>query len=479
VTSQDDRQSEAGSPAFSLAEMPARRAGAGLPADDDPVVVDLSALPRGVGLALWCETARILVAAKYHPLFTVKTTCRLVDALGRYGDWTTGGEMRPTWARLQRELGRSRRCVAYHLAHLRAAGLLRIDEHGTHLTLTVRIASSYQALLPDTPEVRAALAQARSNLRKAEARRPRRCIGQRHVTGPAPLRGRAERARTRAAKRPVTRRQTPSTASGTKDLHPTEGLTSPKNLTDSEGFSGGAEEAQKAAAKAGGLMIAKKLAAEVPQFRGLKVELAAWVLYPLVKAGWTYEDVRWWLRLDRLPRWYREAVGPEQLYAYADPHRGRLPESHHVQNPFGLLAFRCSGRRWQEWEPVTTVRRRLYRESLRMAAELRTEDDVLVEESLAADRAAAERSGAPQVSFTAQLRAPEPVPAIAPAAEEPAWAGQMQAALAAAAEPEPAYRPVTVQQRLRDPAPQAPTGLKARLASIIARSEVNANAAAR
>jgi hypothetical protein len=224
-------------------------------------------------------------------------------------------------------------------------------------------------------------------------------------------------------------------------------------------------------------MIAKKLAAEVPQFRGLKVELAAWVLYPLVKAGWTYEDVRWWLRLDRLPRWYREAVGPERLYAYADPHRGRLPEPHRVQNPFGLLAFRCSsGRRWQEWEPVTKVRRRLYLESLRMTAELRTEDDVLVEESIAA----AERSGAPQVSFTAQLSAPEPVPAIAPAAEElPAWAGQMQAALAAAAEPEPAYQPVTVQQRLRDPAPQAPTGLKARLAAIIERSEANANAAAR
>lgn len=447
-----------------------------MPADDEPIVIDALALPRGVSLRLWCEVVKILVAAKYHPLFTVKTTVPMIEALGRYGDWTTGGDMRPTWARLQRELHRSRRCVAYHLAHLRAAGLLRIAEHGTHLTSTVCMASAYQALLPDTPEVRAALAQARRVLREAEARRPRRCIGRRHVTGPAPLRGRAERARTQPT-RPPTRRQK---AAGTKDLHPTQGLTFPKSVTESEGFSGGTEEDQKAAAKAGGLMIAKKLASEVPQFRGLKVELAAWVLYPLVKAGWTYEDVRWWLRLDRLPRWYREAVGPEHLYAYADPHRGRLPEPHHVDNPFGLLAFRCSsGRRWQEWEPVTKVRRRLYLESLRRAADLRTEEDIRVEQTIAAERAAAQASGQPQVSFTAQLRAEPPAPAAQAAAAEPAWAGQMHAALAAAAEPEPAYRPTTVQEKLRAPKPQAPQGLHERLAAILARTEANTSAAAR
>jgi hypothetical protein len=189
--------------------------------------------------------------------------------------------------------------------------------------------------------VRRARAQAKTELRKAQAARPIRTIGRRHVTGPAPRRTRSGRA-------------------GSKNLHPTTGFSNSQKTASRTGVpheTNGKAAATRKVARG----YAERLAREVPQFKTLKCGLASVLLCPHVEAGWSYDDLRAWLRLDRVPGWYVKAVGPSS--SYANPLVWELPPAERVVNAFGLLAFRCGGAEWRSWRPLARVRTQLHAEA--------------------------------------------------------------------------------------------------------------------
>lgn len=377
-----------------------------------PVQQARSALPLG-GVELWRLTAHLLIAAKIHPKVTVKSTCLIVDVLARYADWTTGEEIRPTWARIIEETGLSRSTVSSHLRYLQDVGLLILAESGSRYPGGISRAAEYSAQLPDTAAVRAARAQAYAELQQAQAARPIRTVGRRHVTGPAPQRRPVDRRR-QAATRPTTLRQNPRQSSHSSNLDPTPGLvTSPR--TD---FSGVPHATSgKPAARTRGLRWAERLRDEVPQFRGLCAALAAPFLARQVKAGWSYEDLRAWLRVDRVPPWYVEAVGPQQ--SYANPMVWELPPAATVRNPFGLLVFRLGGTDWHAWRPLAEVRTQLHAEATARLETFGPSADEVTEAEREAGRAlrgqADDRLAAPKPPKARKRREfvdePQPAPA--------------------------------------------------------------------
>lgn len=353
-------------------------------------------LPLG-GVELWRLTAHLLIAGKIHPKVTVKSTCRIVDVLARYADWTTGEEIRPTWARIIEETGLSRSTVASHLRYLQDVGLLILAEGGSRYPGGINRAAEYTAQLPDIAAVRAARAQAYAELQQAQAARPIRTVGRRHVTGPAPQRRPVDRRR-QAAKRPPTLRQTSRTSSSSSDLDPTLGLGS-SSRTEISGVPHATSG--KPAARTRGLRWAEKLRDEVPQFRGLCAALAAPFLARQVKAGWSYEDLRAWLRVDRVPHWYVEAVGPQQ--SYANPMVWELPPPSVVRNPFGLLVFRLGGTDWHAWRPLAEVRTQLHAEATARLETYGPRTDESTAEEREAGRALREQA-------ERRLAAPKPKP---------------------------------------------------------------------
>lgn len=99
------------------------------------------------------------------------------------------------------------------------------------------------------------------------------------------------------------------------------------------------------------LDLAEWLIGEVPQFRPVPVDMVAHVFQPLAQAGWTREDLAYWLGLRPLPTWYIQATSGSRML---DP--WQLPAQ--VEHPLALLTHRCSGLPWQGFVPVAEARGR-------------------------------------------------------------------------------------------------------------------------
>lgn len=353
-------------------------------------------LPLG-GIRCWEQTVLRLVEAKAHPKVTLKTTAPLVRALASYGDWTTGADIRPGWKRLAAEVGCSRRSVAYHLKWLQEMGVLELVEPGTRLSGGIRMAAVYKARIPNLAPARRAQEDAVQAHRVAERARTPRRIGARHVTCSAAA---ARSKQRRATNRPAVARRV--TRSGPA-LHDRHGFCTPpgvdlssENLRNHLGFPVATDK--NAATKQAARDLARWLKDTVVQFRDVPVGLAGALLYPLVVAGWTRDDLAYWLGLKPLPAWYIKHTTGQRVF---DP--WPLPAAGKVERAFGLLAHRCAGLAWQGFELPSAVHRRAFAASVAHVKELMTADD----------RRLAEESAAELAQRRGQAAAGEPEPAAA------------------------------------------------------------------
>jgi hypothetical protein len=331
---------------------------AGVVDDDAAAILEL---PLG-GIRCWEQTMLRLVSIKAHPKVTMKTTGKLIKALASYADWTSGGDIRPGWKRLMRDVGCSRRSIAYHLGFLREMGALVRVYHGTHLLGGTTMASVYAARIPNTALHRAARDQARAAMHKAARERHISAIGARHITCPATaIRGSRSRA---AAKRTLAR---PGAKPNVTHV-PNENCTPPgvdletNNLRDQSGSPGATEN--RAATGGAARYLAEWLVRDVPQFRTAPVGLVTNLLKPLAAAGWTCDDLAYWLGLRPLPAWYIAETSGHRTW---DP--WPLPAPAKVERPFGLLAHRCAGPAWKGFEPPSAVRRRAHARNAKRNAE--------------------------------------------------------------------------------------------------------------
>jgi hypothetical protein len=424
---------DAAGPAFPPAET---LASVGAPEPDDNTALVLE-LPLG-GIRCWEQTMLLLVSIKAHPKVTMKTTGKLIKALASYADWTSGGDIRPGWKRLMRDVGCSRRSIAYHLGFLREMGALVRVYHGTHLLGGTTMASVYAARIPDTALHRAARDQARAALHKAARARHIPAVGARHVTCPAKAirstRGRA------AAKRTVAR---PAVKRNVTHV-PHENCTPPgvdletNNLLEQPGTPG-ATESKNAPKTAGARDLAEWLVGSVAQFKTAPTGLVENLLKPLAAAGWTRDDLACWLGLRPVPAWYVAATtGLRGL----DP--WPLPAPERVERPFGLLAHRCSGLAWRGWEPIAAVRRRAHARAVQRNAELLTDADRQLGQTLAD----APPQPAPELPEHTYVRVPAPrrgVPQPRAFIPETAPAERPQAR----AENQPAAAPAWLEEAMR------------------------------
>lgn len=409
------------------------------PADGVALVLEL---PLG-GIRCWESAVLLLVASKAHPKVTVKTTGRLVRALASYADWTTGADIRPGWKRLIADVGCSRRSIAYHLGFLREMGVLVRVYHGTHLPGGSAMASVYAARIPNTTLARAAKEQAVTARRKAERTRSAPTIGARYVTCPA---SEVRSSRARAAAKPTVARTVKKrgiSADPFKNCTPPRAVLDSKNLLTHLGSPASTAKTDKSSATKGGARdLAQWLVSEVAQFRGLPVGLVANLLTPLAAAGWTRDDLAYWLGLRPLPAWYiAHTTGHRTLDPWPLPAPGR------VQRPYGLLAHRCGGLAWRGFEPTAAVRSRAHAASVARTAELPT--DAERQRQAEADAAAERERLAAELRERLDQRVPVPAPrsgviprpafvpepVATPAQPGPAWLAQVHAA---ATEPAPA-----------------------------------------
>lgn len=363
------------------------------------VLIEPDALPLG-GIRCWEETVLRLVATKAHPKVTVKTTAPLARALASYADWTTGADIRPTWKRLAADIGCSRRSIAYHLKWLQEMGVLELLESGTRLPGGMTLASVYKAQIPNTALARRAKERAAEARREAGRTRTTRTIGARHVTCSAAA---ARSTRTRAAARSMNRCAVRAPARP----HDRRGFCTPPGVDlTSEALltywvSPDLAENQSAATASAASDLAQWLVSTVVQFRSVPVRLAEALLRPLSVAGWTRDDLAYWLGLKTLPAWYIEhTTGHRSL----DP--WPLPAAVNVRRPFGLLAHRCSGVIWRGFELPSVVRRRAHETSLARAEQIMTEADRRLSEEVIADVARA-RSRATLLPATGTSERPE------------------------------------------------------------------------
>jgi hypothetical protein len=179
--------------------------------------------------------------------------------------------------------------------------------------------------------------------------------------------------------------------------------------------------------------LAEWLTSEVRQFRPVPADVAATVLQPLAAAGWTRDDLVYWLGIRPLPAWYIQATSGDRTL---DP--WQLPA--HLENPLGLLTHRCSGLEWRGFDLVADVRRRAADQARTRTKQWSAEDEHAQREAWKARQARTCGNDVPERRELAQAE-PQPAPPAEP--QEPRWYAQMRAAAqpADARVDEPAPRP--------------------------------------
>jgi biotin operon repressor len=221
-------------------------------------------------------------------------------------------ECRPSVAYLARKLGLSERTVKYHLAHLRAAGLLVYRSKGTRLTGRVRLASVYERVIPAQFDqalgirtvLRDEAAPAYTRVPVGIAEEGRKTIG-------ALARKAARKIRRKRTKRGVDKsvdgkgRCTPMQG-GTSTVSPTGSPTLPSEELASGKKSSPTPKQQKPKRRALNRVgrryqLARELTTQVPWLRNASVARIAWIARHVADAGWTALEVRAFLALAAAP----------------------------------------------------------------------------------------------------------------------------------------------------------------------------------
>jgi hypothetical protein len=212
-------------------------------------------------------------------------------------------ECRPSVDYLARKLKASVRTVKYHLAHLRAAGLLVYRSKGTRIGGGVRLASHYERIIPAAfddafgirtiqrdeaapaytrvpvgaaPEHRKALGKLAKKATRKTRRRPLASFSRRRRC--TPMQGGT------STSSPTSLSLVPSeksSASGDQD--------SPTQQQSKRGPSRGRKTLNKVGRR---YQLARQLVAEVPWLAGAPVARISWIVRHCADTGWTALEVR-------------------------------------------------------------------------------------------------------------------------------------------------------------------------------------------
>ncbi|MFI0929655.1 transcriptional regulator [Streptomyces sp. NPDC021012] len=222
-------------------------------------------------------------------------------------------ECRPSIDYLARKLGVSPRTVKYHLAHLRAAGLLVYRSKGTRLAGRVRLASVYERVIPAAFDVALGI---RTVLRDETAP-----AYERVAVGIAEEGRKAIGVLARKAARKVRRKRTkPGVDKSVDD----QGRCTPMQVGTSTVSSAGSptlpSESKLASGKKSSLtpkqqkpkartlnrvgrryQLARELITSVPWLKQAAAPRIAWIVRHVADAGWSVDDVRAFLSLADVP----------------------------------------------------------------------------------------------------------------------------------------------------------------------------------
>lgn len=223
------------------------------------------------------------------------------------------GECRPSVAYLARKLGLSERTVKYHLAHLRAAGLLVYRSKGTRLPGRVRLASVYERVIPaafdEALGVRTVLrdetAPAYTRVPVGIAEESRKTIGALARKATRKIRAkRKKRVGDKSAGR--TGRCTPMQG-GTSTDSPTGSPTLPPESKLASGKKSSPTPKQQKPKRrtlnrvGRRYQLARELISTVPWLHSASTDRIAWVVRHVADAGWTAVEVRAFLSLAEAP----------------------------------------------------------------------------------------------------------------------------------------------------------------------------------
>ncbi|RSS35235.1 helix-turn-helix domain-containing protein [Streptomyces sp. WAC08241] len=226
-------------------------------------------------------------------------------------------ECRPSIDYLARKLGVSERTVQYHLAHLRAAGLLVYRSKGTRLAGRVRLASVYERVIPAQFDQALGI---RTVLRDETAPTYTRTAVGIAEAGRSVI-GDLARKATRKIRKKRTKQGVYKPVDSKARCTPMEGGSSTSSSAagtypppESKLASGQSESDTKrrSRAKTGGrktkgrrklnvigrrYQLGRELTQQVEWLRGCSVPRIAWVARELADAGWTVTEVLAWLHL--------------------------------------------------------------------------------------------------------------------------------------------------------------------------------------
>ncbi|MFD3336088.1 helix-turn-helix domain-containing protein [Streptomyces sp. NPDC058700] len=220
------------------------------------------------------------------------------------------GECRPSVEYLARKLGVSVRTVKYHLAILREAGLLVYRSKGTRITGRIRLASSYERVIPvefdqalgirTVQRDEAAPAYTRTAVGIAEE--SRKLIGK--LAKQAAHKIRRKRTKPVVDKSVDRRGRCTPMQVGTSAVSPTGSISLPseeQKLASGKTSSPTPKQHKPKARKLNQVgrryQLARELIASVPWLGQASVARIAWVIRHVADAGWTVTDVRAFLSL--------------------------------------------------------------------------------------------------------------------------------------------------------------------------------------
>ncbi|MFC8008738.1 helix-turn-helix domain-containing protein [Streptomyces cinereoruber] len=223
-------------------------------------------------------------------------------------------ECRPSIDYLVRKLGISERTVQYHLAHLRAAGLLVYRSKGTRLAGRVRLASVYERVIPvqfdEALGIRTVLrdetapAYTRTAVGIAEAGRS--VIGD--LARKATRKIRKKRTKRGVEKSAVSGARCTPMQVGTSTVSTTASPTLPseKNLASGKKSSPTPKQQKPKARKINQVgrryQLARELIASVPWLSKASTPRIAWIVRHIADAGWTATETQAFLSLADTPK---------------------------------------------------------------------------------------------------------------------------------------------------------------------------------